>query len=548
MRPPVPQDEPGGDVWSAVLAAALDCIIVMDAQGLVREFNPSAERTFGWSRAEAVGQTLAELIVPPELRARHVAGLKHYLRTGEGPVLGKRIEIAAVRKDGSRLPVELAIVPFQGAGERLFAGYLRDLSERERIQKELQRRNDLAKLLQEIPLAASAAHDLDEAVRLSVDAVRRFMGWPLGHAYFLEADGRLSSHGLWSMADPERFQPFRAATERTRLAPGEGLPGRVLASGKPAWIPDLAHDPNFPRNRIVKDHGLRSGFGFPVMQEGQVRVVLEFFSPAAEQPQDDVLAVLQAVGRELGRVLGRLEQEARLKVANERLSDLARARQDFLNQAAHELGGPLTPIVAQLRLLEAAGPDDKTRARLAVVQRNVDRLRTLAQDLLDAARVESGRLALQPHAVDLADLARQAVAAHADLAREAGIALQAQAAGPVPAYADAGRVGQVLDNLIANALRFTDRGGRVEVAARAEDGAGVLAVRDSGIGLAPEALARLFQAFTQVHDRAERNVGGTGLGLFISRGIAQASGGQLTAASPGRGQGTTFTLRLPSTK
>lgn len=172
----------GQAVWSAVLTAALDCIIVMDSRGIVREFNPAAEATFGWKRAEAVGQTLADLIVPPELRARHTQGLRHYLQTGEGPVLGKRIEIEGVRKDGSRLPVELAIVPFDSGGERLFAGYLRDLSERVAAQRELQRRNDLARLLQEIPLTMAAANDLDAAVAGGLDAVRRFMEWPLGHA------------------------------------------------------------------------------------------------------------------------------------------------------------------------------------------------------------------------------------------------------------------------------------------------------------------------------------------------------------------------------
>src|SRR2546430_14718153 len=91
------------------LDSALDCIITMDANGRVQEFNPAAERVFGFSRSEAVGKELAELIIPPRVREQHRRGLAHYLKTGEGPVIGKRIEIAGVRKDGSEILVELAI-------------------------------------------------------------------------------------------------------------------------------------------------------------------------------------------------------------------------------------------------------------------------------------------------------------------------------------------------------------------------------------------------------------------------------------------------------
>src|SRR5438128_3231064 len=97
----------------AILESALDCIITMDSAGVVQEFNPAAEGVFGFRREEAVGKELAELIVPPRMRAQHRRGLAHYLTTGEGPLLGKRIEIEALRADGSEIQVELAITPFE---------------------------------------------------------------------------------------------------------------------------------------------------------------------------------------------------------------------------------------------------------------------------------------------------------------------------------------------------------------------------------------------------------------------------------------------------
>src|ERR1043166_8948293 len=117
-------------LYRGILENALDCIITMDADGRVLEFNPAAERVFGFSHNEAVGKELAELIIPPTLREQHRRGLAHFLKTGEGPVIGKRIEITGVRKDGSEVLVELAITAIKIDSAPIFTAYLRDISER----------------------------------------------------------------------------------------------------------------------------------------------------------------------------------------------------------------------------------------------------------------------------------------------------------------------------------------------------------------------------------------------------------------------------------
>src|SRR4051812_22913488 len=131
----------------AILDTALDCIITMDASGRVREFNPAAERVFGFRREETIGQELAELIIPPALRERHRRGLAHYLKTGEGPVLGRRIEINALRRDGSEILVELAITPFHIDDSLFFTAYLRDITERVRTEKRRAAQYTVASLL-----------------------------------------------------------------------------------------------------------------------------------------------------------------------------------------------------------------------------------------------------------------------------------------------------------------------------------------------------------------------------------------------------------------
>src|SRR4029450_1763464 len=142
------------------LDSALDCIITMDATGHVREFNPASERVFGFTRAEAVGKELAELIIPHRFREGHRQGLAHYVETREGPLIGKLIEIEALRRDGSEILVGLAIKATQVNGSPIFTAYLRDITERKRAEETNRR---LAAIV-ESSGDAVISKDLDELV------------------------------------------------------------------------------------------------------------------------------------------------------------------------------------------------------------------------------------------------------------------------------------------------------------------------------------------------------------------------------------------------
>ncbi|HET6398356.1 MAG TPA: ATP-binding protein [Candidatus Thermoplasmatota archaeon] len=236
-------------------------------------------------------------------------------------------------------------------------------------------------------------------------------------------------------------------------------------------------------------------------------------------------------------------EEARATVR--RLQEEAKARTAFLNAAAHELSTPLTPIRFQLQgLLLDEGRSEEDRQALELLLRNLTRFGTLVQDLLQAARLEAGRLQLDVRPTDVARLASDAVQAFAPKAAADGVTISLEA-GPLPPWPlDAARVQQVLFNLLHNALKFTGRGGQVRVALRADGGELRVVVQDTGIGLDAAGLQRLFQPFVQVHAPVA-GLGGSGLGLFVSRGIVERHGGALTAASAGRGLGTTFTATFP---
>jgi signal transduction histidine kinase len=228
-----------------------------------------------------------------------------------------------------------------------------------------------------------------------------------------------------------------------------------------------------------------------------------------------------------------------------RLQDQQAERTLMLNTVTHDIMSPLTSARIQLHLLERrVGPDEKAAHSIHIVDRNVDQVGRLARDLKDLANLEAGHFRIDATPIDLAQLARNVVDSFQDLAQQAGLALRLQDDGPLPCLGDRHRLDQVLYNLVSNAIRYTREGEVVVWCHRRGDRAAV-AVRDTGRGLEPDEVARLFRPFSQVHGREEAREKGTGLGLFISRSIAEAHGGTLHVESAGRGKGSTFFLEVP---
>jgi signal transduction histidine kinase/ActR/RegA family two-component response regulator len=232
----------------------------------------------------------------------------------------------------------------------------------------------------------------------------------------------------------------------------------------------------------------------------------------------------------------------------QRLRELDVLKSEFFNAAAHELGTPLTPIRLQMARLKAmrgaaAGPEEQKS--LQILDRNVQRLLRLNQDILDVARLEAGHFSVERRPMHLDDVVREVADTLEPVARERAIRLTASCSVEASLEGDASRLGQVLFNLVGNALKFTGSGGTVAVEVGVEGEHCRLTVRDTGIGLRPEQIARLFKPFSQVLGAEQPRGVGSGLGLFVSRGIVELHGGTIECTSAGPGQGSTFTVRIP---
>lgn len=647
-----------GGVNQALLDSALDCIISMDQEGRVIEFNPAAERTFGYRRDQVIGQELASLIIPAGFRERHREGLRHYLETGEGPVLGHRLEVNALRADGSQILVELAITALQIDDKPVFTAYLRDITDRIRgeeasrrlaaiiessddaiVSKDLNgiitswnaaaerlfgfkpeeiigqsiltlippdRQHEEPGILERIrrgqridhyetvrrrkdgtllnisvtvsPLkdksgkiigASKIARDITDRIRNErrrtaqytvasllagsgsvsevgprvIETVAAVGNWVAGSIWLRDAnEERLECSMTWHTGLPE-LETFADATRTTPLSATHGLPGRVLASRKPVWVEDLGTDLSSPRASAAATARLKGGFAFPLVAEGEVNGVLELFSHESVEPDDDLLSLMEALGSQIGLYVHRRQMDAELKRQKEAAESANAAKDRFLATLSHELRTPLTPILiwAGGMVNDPSLPPEIDEG-LRMVCRNVELEARLIDDLLDLTRIARGKLKLHLRKSDAHHLLGHAMEIVRDeiSSRKLKLSVELNASDHM-VLADESRLQQVFWNLLKNASKFTPGQGAVTIRTfNPEPQALHIEVSDTGIGIEPENLDKIFEAFEQGGTRRE----GLGLGLAISKAIVEMHRGSIRAFSDGPGKGARFVIDL----
>jgi signal transduction histidine kinase len=203
----------------------------------------------------------------------------------------------------------------------------------------MMRQTAYLQLLEAIATASNLTTTVEGAMQVALDRVCALTGWPVGHLFLVDRSepDLLKPTTLWHLDDPSAFQAFRVETEHTQFRLGQGLPGRVLSTGQPVWVTDLASDPNFPRRHTAREVGLSSGFAFPITVGAEVVGVLEFYSPEATTPNRELMAVMSHVGEQLGRVIERQEAEQRVHEMNAALEQRVRERTEELQKANEEL-------------------------------------------------------------------------------------------------------------------------------------------------------------------------------------------------------------------
>jgi diguanylate cyclase (GGDEF)-like protein/PAS domain S-box-containing protein len=290
----------------AILHGAHEAYVAMDPGGFILDWNTEAEAIFGWSREEAVGRVLADTIIPEPHRDAHLRGLERFRETGEGRVIGERIEIEALHRDGFEFPVELTISVRRDGEGYFFNAFLHDISDRRRAAQFVAAQHAVTRVL------AGAESEADVIGGILRELGTR-MGWDFGSFWRLdpEAANRLVCAKVWT-AGGRRLQRFATVSQEITLELGEGLPGRVWASNRPAFIVDVVKDTNFPRAPAAADAGLHAAICFPLVA-GDLRAgVIEFLGSAIGQPDERLLDALASIGAQVGQHLAVVRERAGL--------------------------------------------------------------------------------------------------------------------------------------------------------------------------------------------------------------------------------------------
>jgi PAS domain S-box-containing protein len=513
----------------AVLETANEAFLALNEQAQVTAWNPAAERLFDWRGEDAVGQPVAELIVPERDRANLRTELERFLSTGESRLIGRQIEVTATRRDGQELPVEVTISPLNLDGRWVFNVFLRDITARRRSQLHLETQNAVVRVLAE----ASTAED---ALPRLLAALGETLNWQLGTYWSVdEHAGHLWLDTGWSAPEVDR-ERWEAVSRELPYEPGVGVPGRAWQTADVQWVEDLPHDADVRRSQTARELGLSSMVSVPIRSGTTTIGVIDLLSVPRRARDDELVALMVYLGQQIGQYLDRKASEREAEILKDQ----------FFALVSHELRTPLTSIIGYLELVledsETLAPNQ--RRFLSVVDRNARRLLRLVGDLLFVAHVEAGRLALEMGEVDLRTLTTEAVEAARPRAEGKDLALEAVVDGVPPMAGDRDRLAQVLDNLVSNAVKFTPERGSVTVRLTAQDSQALIEVEDSGVGIPAAEQERLFERFFRASTATERAIPGVGLGLTIAKAIVEAHGGALDFESV-VGTGTTFRVHLP---
>ncbi len=310
--------------------------------------------------------------------------------------------------------------------------------------------------------------------------------------------------------------------------------GRTLGQRLRDLVPGSASDV-VERCRAVVDTGVPARFALASRDGARHLAVIAFV------PEPNRLALLFSDDSERHRA------EQALSDAHARLEEVDRNKSRFLAVLSHELRNPLAPIRNSVYVLgRSDGASEQARRAKEILARQVDHLATLVDELLDVTRISSGRIELHRTELDLAALVRSAVEDRRASIEARRLALQVDVpAAPVPAHGDPTRLSQVVGNLLQNAAKFTPAGGTVTLTLTADREAAELRVRDTGVGIAPELLTRIFEPFAQGPQTLARSEGGLGLGLSLVKALVELHGGAVEARSAGPGTGAEVIVRLP---
>jgi PAS domain S-box-containing protein len=303
-------------------------IFMLDPEGRVVTWNAGAEGIIGYRSEEIMGEDYACFYTLEDAaQGKSVESLRRAVMYGSYIDQGWR-----VRKDGSRFWADVTITPLLDEAGHLegYANVTRDITERKTAEEALRQKTAFVQMLQMVSSAANETSSLEQALHICLEQVCQQTGWPIGHSLLVSPSTGLLESVNWHITDEQRYHRFQDQAIGHGVDSGEGLPGRVMATGNSAWIRDMAKDPRYPYGRAAEKAGLQGGYAFPVKVGNEVVAVLEFFSEEVAEPNLPLIDVMGHIGTQLGRVVERSRAEAALRESEMRFRSVAQSANDAI--------------------------------------------------------------------------------------------------------------------------------------------------------------------------------------------------------------------------
>jgi PAS domain S-box-containing protein len=518
---------------AAIVESSDDAIISHDLDGTITSWNRGAERLYGYPTAEIVGRPVS-LLIPSDHRSDFPIFVERLRR-------GERIdhhETVRVARDGRRIDVSLTVSPVRTRDGVIVGAskIARDISDRKRAEAVSRRHAERTRLLWEAAGVLLTTDEPDAMLKALFAKIGGSLGLDLYFNYMLAEDERtLQLVSCVGLRDD-------LARSISRLELGQAVCGEVARRREPLVVTHI-QESALPMVQLVKGFGVRAYACSPLLAGDRLLGTLSFASRTRDRLDPDEVEFLQTISHHVTAAYERLRLIAQLR-------DQDRRKDEFLAMLAHELRNPLAPIRTGVELLQrsAANPALLDRAG-PIMERQLQHMVRLVDDLLDVSRISRNKLELRKARVELAAVIHSALETSRPLIDAGGHALTVtQPEEPIALHADPVRLAQAFSNLLNNAAKYTESGGRIALLVELCDGEVVVRVRDTGVGIPPEKLPHIFEMFVQVDQSLERTQGGLGIGLTLTRRLVQMHGGTLVGTSEGAGKGSEFIVRLPVAK
>jgi PAS domain S-box-containing protein len=483
-----------------VMNASLNAIITIDSNGIITFWNNQAEVVFGWKKEEVLGQVLSEIIIPDRHIDAHNRGMKHYIKTGEGPVLNKQFEITGLNRNGNEFPIEIAILPVKQNDDFFFCSFIQDISERKKAEDNLKSqeekyRNIIANM--NLGLVEVDTNEIIQFVNQSFLSISGF-----------EREELLGKNALELFMSEENSEVMKS-------------------------------------KKAMRQDGISDVYQIRVKnKKGELR----WWAIGGAPEFDDTGKLVGSIGIHLD-ITEQKQLEIELEKAKIKAQDASKAKEAFLANMSHEIRTPLNAIIGFLRELEKQEVTELQKKYIENSAIASKHLLAIINNILDISKIEAGEMSLDYEDFVFENVVNNVVSVLQSKAEEKGLHLTANISKVIHEVlnGDALRLEQILFNIIGNALKFTHQGKITVTCDVINDTSSFqelsIAITDTGIGIDKRFLDTIFSKFSQEDKAITRKFGGTGLGMAITYEFIQLMNGKIDIESE-KNKGTTIKICL----